>query len=365
MNNFYDKKYRILVTGGAGFIGGALIRYLLKETNCKIFNLDKISYASDLESINQLIYNEDGRHSNNYELIKADLSISNEVEDAINYVNPDLIFHLAAESHVDRSIDNPINFINSNLIGTFNLMQSSLKYWENLSIKKKEIFKVIHVSTDEVFGSIEEGSFDENSKYDPRSPYSASKAASDHIAIAWNHTYTLPTIVTNCSNNYGPWQFPEKFIPLSILNGINKKEINIYGNGTNIRDWIHVEDHVEALIMIAKKGSVGSRYCIGGDTEKTNIEVVKYICELLDHQIPHNVPHENLIKFVEDRPGHDKRYSINAVKLKKELGWFPKKNFHDGIRNTVLWYLNNSKWCKTIYQKSGYQYERLGLKRFS
>tara|TARA_Y100001978_G_C23702861_1_gene442410 strand:+ start:6120 stop:7172 length:1053 start_codon:yes stop_codon:yes gene_type:complete len=347
MNNLLNPKERILVTGGAGFIGGALIRSLLKNTECKIYNLDKIGYASDLESINKLLINKPDLE-NKYEFIKYDLVNENSTNTAIEYVKPDIIFHLAAESHVDRSIAKPLNFINSNILGTFNLINAALDFWSRLPINKKNSFRLIHVSTDEVFGSITSGRFSESSRYDPRSPYSASKAASDHLANAWHHTYGLPIITTNCSNNYGPWQFPEKLIPLSILNGIKKTNINIYGDGNNIRDWIFVDDHVEALIKIANKGKIGNRYCIGSNSEKTNLEVANKICNLLDINSPINSPHKKLIRFVKDRPGHDQRYAIDSSKLKEEIDWEPRYDFDTGLEKTFNWYFNNILWCNKV-----------------
>ncbi len=335
---------RILVTGGAGFIGGTLIRKLLNDTNAIIFNVDNLSYAADLSSINNLA-NSKERHFH----LNVNLNNEGETREAIREANPDIIFHLAAESHVDRSILSPKVFINSNIIGTFNLLEASRYQWENLSDERKEKFKFIHISTDEVFGSLNSfDKFKENSKYDPRSPYSASKAASDHLVRAWFHTYQLPTIITNCSNNYGPFQFPEKLIPLTILKALEDKRIPIYGDGENIRDWLYVDDHIDALILVSQEGKVGETYCIGDNNEKNNNYIVKEICTILDKRIPKNITYSNLIEFVKDRPGHDKRYAIDSTKIKEKLGWKPKINLHDGLVKTIEWYIKNRNWCENI-----------------
>ncbi len=340
MNNFN----RILVTGGAGFIGGTLIRKLLNTTKSLIFNIDTLNYASDLRSINNL-EKAKGRHFH----LNVNLKNIKETNEAIKVANPDIIFHLAAESHVDRSIISPNIFIDSNITGTFNLLEASRALYENLSNERKEKFKIIHISTDEVFGSLGKiKRFRETSKYDPRSPYSASKAASDHLAKAWFHTYKLPTIITNCSNNYGPFQFPEKLIPLTILKAIEGEKIPIYGDGKNIRDWLFVEDHIEALLLIAEKGKPGDTYCIGGNNEKNNNYIVREICTILEKYIPSKITYTDLIEFVKDRPGHDKRYAIDSNKIKKELGWKPKTNFHEGLKITVEWYINNKEWYQTM-----------------
>ena len=335
---------RILVTGGAGFIGGTLIRRLLNNTNSIIFNIDSLNYASDLSSINSL-EKAKGRHFH----LNVNLKNKEETQDAIKETNPDIIFHLAAESHVDRSILGPKVFIDSNIIGTFNLLEASKNLWETLSIEKKDKFKFIHISTDEVFGSLKNSDkFKESSKYDPRSPYSASKAASDHLVRAWFHTYKLPTIITNCSNNYGPFQFPEKLIPLTILKAVEGKKIPIYGDGKNIRDWLYVDDHVDALILVSQKGKIGETYCIGDNNEKNNNYIVGEICSILEKHIPKKIPYSSLIEYVNDRPGHDKRYAIDSTKIKKELGWKPKIKFKDGLAKTIEWYLGNRSWCKNI-----------------
>ena len=337
---FNPKIKRVLITGGAGFIGGEVIRLLLRETNLQIFNLDKIGYASDLTGINKQIslLGKDGK--DRHHIIKADLTNLEQTEKAINISNPDLILHLAAESHVDRSIDSPRIFIDNNIIGTLNLLESSLRFYLNLDNEKKLFFKFHHISTDEVFGALgHEGKFSESTRYDPRSPYSSSKASSDHLVSSWHHTYGLPIVITNCSNNYGPWQFPEKLIPNVILKSFHNQKIPLYGDGKNIRDWLFVEDHAEAILLIASKGRIGESYCIGGDSEKNNKEVVLSICEIMDKIRPKNKPHKDLIDYVKDRPGHDFRYAIDFNKIFKEFGWRPKFNFDESLRKTVYWYL--------------------------
>ena len=354
-----NNKFKVIVTGGAGFIGGTLIRKLLKEKNWLIYNIDKMGYASDLSWM---------KDSEEYKLrhffLKIDLRNKEILENLVKEIRPNLIIHLAAESHVDRSIDNPLNFIESNIIGTFNLLEASRAYWEMISDNKKKLFRFIHVSTDEVFGSLGfDGKFDENTKYSPSSPYSSSKASSDHLVRSWNHTYGLPTLISNCSNNYGPYQFPEKLIPLSILKGLRGENIPLYGNGSNIRDWLYVEDHIEALLLIADKGEVGKSYCVGGFGERTNEEVQLQICKMLDEICPKEYQHSNLIKNVTDRPGHDMRYAINSNLIQKKLGWKPKVTFEDGLKKTIYWYLDNLKWSDTIMQKSGYSGYRIGSKK--
>ncbi len=352
-------KYKVIVTGGAGFIGGNLIRKLLQEKDWVVYNFDQMGYASDLSWI---------KDSEDYKLrhlfLKIDLRNKEILEKVVKEISPNLIIHLAAESHVDRSIDNPLNFIESNIIGTFNLLEASRAYWETISDIKKKLFRFIHISTDEVFGSLGlNGKFDENTKYSPRSPYSSSKASSDHLVQSWYHTYGLPTIISNCSNNFGPYQFPEKLIPLSILKGIRGESIPLYGDGLNIRDWLYVEDHVEAILLLAERGKVGKSYCIGGFGEKTNKEVQLQICNILDMVKPSKFPHADLIKNVEDRPGHDKRYAINSNLIQKELGWTPKMTFEDGLKKTIHWYLDNLEWSDSIMQKSGYSGYRIGQKK--
>ena len=348
--------YKVIVTGGAGFIGGNLIRKLLKETGWIVYNIDQMGYASDLSWV------QDAKdYKSRHIFLKLDLRNKQVLDKVVKDIGPNLIIHLAAESHVDRSIDNPLNFIESNIVGTFNLLEATRAYWEEISDIKKNLFRFIHISTDEVFGTLGlKGKFDENTKYSPRSPYSSSKAASDHLVQSWHHTYGLPTIISNCSNNFGPYQFPEKLIPLSILKGIKGENIPLYGNGSNIRDWLYVEDHVDALLLIAEKGKVGKSYCIGGFGEKTNKEVQLQICNLLDKVKPKEFPHSDLIKNVEDRPGHDKRYSINSNLIQKELGWTPKITFEDGLEKTINWYVDNLEWSDSIMKKSGYSGYRIG-----
>ncbi len=350
------------MTGGAGFIGGCLVRRLLQFTTAKIFNLDKCSYASDLSSIDKLLTDLGDDFRNRNSLLKVDLADFNATELAVKTADPDIIFHLAAESHVDRSIDSPRAFLESNIVGTFNLLEATRKHWEALPTDRKRNFRFHHISTDEVFGSLGNvGSFSETTSYDPRSPYSASKASSDHLVKSWNHTYDLPVVLTNCSNNFGPWQFPEKLIPLVILKAISGDSIPLYGDGSNIRDWLFVEDHIDALLLAATQGEIGRTYCIGGFGERSNKQVVDMICTFLDKKIPQNHSYSDLIVNVADRPGHDKRYSIDSSRITKELGWFPKIDFSIGLERTVDWYISNIDWCKQIKIKSGYLGERIGL----
>ena len=326
-SNYFNKKLRVLVTGGAGFIGGALIRKLLKETGWFIFNLDKLGYASDLTSINKTITSLGIKREERHKLLKVDLTNNSETNSAVKFANPDLIIHFAAESHVDRSINGPVEFIKSNILGTFNLLEAAREHYEKLSYERRSYFRFHHISTDEVYGSLDEkGKFKETSQYDPRSPYSASKASSDHLVNSWHHTFGLPTLITNCSNNYGPWQYPEKLIPKIIINALNNLKIPIYGNGKNIRDWLFVDDHAEALIQVITRGVIGSKYCIGGNQEKTNIQIAQMICSYLDKIYPSNKSYENLITYVADRRGHDFRYAIDTTKITKELDWKPKYN---------------------------------------
>lgn len=340
-NNHYEK-LRVLVTGGGGFIGGAVIRKLLLKTSFLIFNLDKLGYASDLTSINNTISSLGGKNEERHKLIKVDLTNSCETHSAVQFANPDLIMHLAAESHVDRSINGPVEFIKSNILGTFNLLEAAREHYEKLSYERKARFRFHHISTDEVYGSLgEKGKFTENSQYNPRSPYSASKASSDHLVNSWYHTFGLPVLLTNCSNNYGPWQYREKLIPKIITNALNNSRIPIYGKGENIRDWLFVDDHAEALIQIISKGKIGEKYCIGGNEEKTNNQVVEMICDYLDKVHPRKYSYKKLITYVEDRKGHDFRYAIDITKINKELKWYPKYNFNDGLKLTIDWYLDN------------------------
>ena len=350
---------RYLITGGAGFIGGALIRKLISNRKNIVFNLDKLGYASDLESIdNCLKINNFG----NYTFLNVDLENKQSIYEAIKKSQPDIIMHLAAESHVDRSIDDPSQFLKSNVFGTFNLLEVAKEYWSNLEHERKSNFRFHHISTDEVYGSLgEKGMFDEDTPYDPRSPYSATKASSDHLVRAWFHTYKFPILITNCSNNFGPWQFPEKLIPLVISKALNGKKIPIYGDGLNVRDWLYVEDHVEALLLVIQKGEIGKSYCIGGYGERTNKYIVELICSLLDKRKPINAPHLKLIEYVQDRPGHDRRYSIDSSRIIKELGWNPKNNVEDALEKTVDWYLENNEWTEKILKKSKYELGRIGL----
>ena len=337
-----EKNLRILVTGGGGFIGGAVIRKLLLESSFYIFNLDKLSYASDLTSIDKTISSLGGNSEERYKLLKVDLSNSSETHSAVKLANPDLIMHLAAESHVDKSINGPVEFIQSNILGTFNLLEATREHYEKLSYERKSHFRFHHISTDEVYGTLGiKGKFKESSQYDPRSPYSASKASSDHLVKSWYHTFGIPILVTNCSNNYGPWQYHEKLIPKIIINALNNSKIPIYGKGENIRDWLFVKDHADALIQVISKGVIGENYCIGGNEEKTNNQIVEMICNYLDKVKPQNDSYKNLITYVEDRKGHDFRYSIDISKIKKELNWEPKYKFKDCLELTVDWYINN------------------------
>ena len=342
-----ERYEKILITGGAGFIGGALIRKLLKESKCSLYNLDNLTYSGDLSSINSLLKSLDSNTPKRYKFFKGDISDKSTVNELIQEIKPELIIHLAAETHVDQSIKFPEKFISSNIFGTFNLLQASLNYYEKVNKDIKKKFKFIHVSTDEVFGSLnEEGFFNENSKYNPRSPYSASKASSDHLVKAWFHTYGLPCIITNCSNNYGPWQNPEKLIPNTISKALLKQLIPIYGSGKNIRDWLYVDDHIDAILRVADKGIPGENYCIGGNNEKQNLDVVNQICQYLDKHIPQKNSYKSLIKFVSDRPGHDFRYAIDSTLIRKDLNWLPNHNFEDGLEKTIDWYLKNKNWLR-------------------
>ena len=335
-------RQRILVTGGAGFIGGAVVRRLLRESDAVVFNLDKMGYASDLTSIEEVIKELGVEHQQRHELQPIDLCNAEAVQKAVKQANPDLVMHLAAESHVDRSISGPGVFIESNVTGTYNLLQAVRSHFEQLTPERREQFRLHHISTDEVFGSLgREGRFSETTPYDPRSPYSASKAASDHLVQAWHHTYGLPVVLTNCSNNYGPWQFPEKLIPVVALKAAAGESIPLYGDGLNVRDWLYVEDHVDALLLASCRGESGRSYCIGGYGERTNWEVVECICRHLDEMIPAQAPHKKLITKVTDRPGHDRRYAIDPTRIETELGWSPRHSFTEAIKETVQWYLNN------------------------
>ena len=349
---------KILVTGGAGFIGSAVVRHIIKNTQDSVLNIDKLTYAGNLESLKEVDQN------TRYKFAQIDICDAESLTIAFNHFKPDLIMHLAAESHVDRSIDGPAEFITTNIVGTYTLLEVSRKYWLALDEEKKQLFRFHHISTDEVYGDLEGSTdlFTETTSYAPSSPYSASKASSDHLVRAWQRTYGLPTIITNCSNNYGPYHFPEKLIPLVILNALEAKPLPIYGKGDQIRDWLYVEDHARALYKVVTEGVVGETYNIGGHNEKQNIEVVKTICKILDELRPqaNAEPYESLITFVKDRPGHDLRYAIDATKIGNELGWKPEETFETGIRKTVEWYLNNLDWCRRV-QDGSYQRERLGV----
>ncbi|MHB1861392.1 MAG: dTDP-glucose 4,6-dehydratase [Gemmatimonadaceae bacterium] len=344
-----------LITGGAGFIGSALVRMLLAETSHRIVNVDKLTYAGNLESL------PDTDAHSRYAFEHLDICDASAMRNCFERHRPDTVVHLAAESHVDRSIDGPSVFIQTNVVGTFVLLQESLRHYRLLTGSAQSRFRFVHVSTDEVFGSLgSDGRFTEETPYAPKSPYSASKAGSDHLVRAWHHTYGLPTVTTNCSNNYGPYQFPEKLIPLTIQNALAKRPLPVYGSGENVRDWLFVDDHARALCAAAERGLPGETYNVGGDNEWRNIDVVRRICTLMDELEPQGVPHERLITFVTDRPGHDVRYAIDATKLKRELGWAPRETFDTGLRKTVEWYLGNQEWTARV-QSGAYQGERLGL----
>jgi dTDP-glucose 4,6-dehydratase len=347
---------RILVTGGAGFIGSALIRHLLNATEHQVFNLDKLTYAGNLESLASV-----AQHPR-YQFRQADIGDSAAVAQILATFRPQAVMHLAAESHVDRSIDGPAAFIQTNIVGTYSLLESVRAYWSQLDEAGRQAFRFHHISTDEVYGDLHgaDDLFTETTPYAPSSPYSASKAASDHLVRAWQRTYGLPTLVSNCSNNYGPYHFPEKLIPLVILNALEGKPLPVYGDGQQVRDWLYVEDHARALLKVVTEGQVGETYNIGGHNERTNLQVVQSICALLDKLAPRQTgPYAELITFVADRPGHDLRYAIDAGKIQRELGWVPEESFESGLRKTVQWYLANLDWCRHV-QDSSYQRERLG-----
>lgn len=355
---------KTLITGGAGFIGSAVVRYIINNTSDEVVVLDKLTYAGNLENLAEV------SDSDRFVFEKADICNSDEVERIFNKYQPDGVMHLAAESHVDRSIDGPAAFIETNILGTYILLEGARKYWDNLSRERKEGFRFHHISTDEVYGDLERVGdlFTEETPYSPSSPYSASKASSDHLVRAWHRTYGLPVLITNCSNNYGPYHFPEKLIPLVILNALAGKPLPVYGDGDQVRDWLYVEDHAIALYKVITEGRIGETYNIGGHNEVENIEVVKLICELLNKLYPLESSENNssyssyqeLITHVADRPGHDKRYAIDATKIERELGWTPLQTFESGIEKTILWYLNNLDWCKKV-QGDSFKYERIGI----
>jgi dTDP-glucose 4,6-dehydratase len=348
---------RYLITGGAGFIGSAVARHLVRETDYRVCVADKLTYAGNLASLEPIANNPC------YSFVRADIADAARMRELFSSFRPDAVMHLAAESHVDRSIDGAAAFMQTNIIGTYTLLEAALAYWRGLPKNAQCNFRFHHISTDEVFGSLDvDGCFNEASAYDPRSPYAASKAASDHLVRAWHHTYGLPVLISNCSNNYGPYHFPEKLIPLTIINGLEGRKLPVYGTGSNVRDWLYVEDHARALLAVVQGGQPGETYCIGGRSERTNLDVVKAICALLDELAPSKAigSHEALIAFVADRPGHDLRYAIDPTRICGELGWQAHESFESGLRKTVAWYLNNRPWWQAI-RDNVYAGERLGV----
>lgn len=356
----YRAIMKFLITGGAGFIGSAVVRHLINNTGHHVLNVDKLTYAGNLESLSGI------SGSARYEFLRADICDQCAIEGVFANYRPDVVMHLAAESHVDRSIDDPRAFFQSNLVGTYTLLEAARQHWSGLDEQSRTRFRFHHISTDEVYGDLEKAQdyFTEETPYAPSSPYSASKAGSDHLVRAWGRTFGLPVVVTNCSNNYGPYHFPEKLIPLVILNALRGKPLPIYGEGNQIRDWLYVEDHARALVRVVTEGAVGETYNIGGHNERRNIEVVRAICNLLDELRPctHQgvTKYETLIAFVDDRPGHDVRYAIDASKIQRELAWVPQETFETGLRKTVEWYLSNEEWWRAVLDGS-YQGQRLGL----
>lgn len=350
----------ILVTGGAGFIGSAVIRHIIRTTQNHVVNLDKLTYAGNLESLAEV------SASDRYSFEQVDICDRAQLDRVFNSYQPDVVMHLAAESHVDRSIDGPAAFIETNIVGTYTLLEATRKYWRALTEEKQAAFRFHHISTDEVYGDLEspEKLFTESTPYAPSSPYSASKASSDHLVRAWHRTFGLPTLISNCSNNYGPYHFPEKLIPLMILNALEGKPLPVYGKGDQVRDWLYVEDHARALYEVVTRGVVGETYNIGGHNEKRNLEVVRTLCDLLEELAPEKpagiARYEDLITYVQDRPGHDMRYAIDAGKIQRELGWAPQESFESGIRKTVEWFLSNREWWQRV-QDGSYQRERLGV----
>ncbi|OBA00467.1 dTDP-glucose 4,6-dehydratase [Halomonas sp. G11] len=356
---------KLLITGGAGFIGSAVIRHIIRNTEDSVVNVDKLTYAGNLESLAAASDNE------RYIFEQVDINNRVDLDRVFREQQPDAVMHLAAESHVDRSIDGPADFIETNIVGTYTLLEAARYYWQGLGHERQQVFRFHHISTDEVYGDLPHPAdttnsahylFTETTPYAPSSPYSASKASSDHLVRAWRRTYGLPTLITNCSNNYGPYHFPEKLIPLMILNALEGKPLPVYGKGDQIRDWLYVEDHARALYKVITEGKVGETYNIGGNNEKQNIEVVLSLCDILQELYPQSTPYRELINYVPDRPGHDMRYAIDASKIQKELGWQPQETFDTGIRKTVQWYLDHLDWCKRV-QDGSYQRERMGFNK--
>ncbi|MBL4906699.1 MAG: dTDP-glucose 4,6-dehydratase [Sneathiella sp.] len=344
----------VFVTGGAGFIGSALVRDLISIDDQQVVTIDKLTYAGSLENLKEV------SSSNRHCFEQVDICDAKKIAALFEKYQPTIVYHLAAESHVDRSIDGPADFVQTNLVGTFTLLQAALEYWRDLDDDRKEDFRFLHVSTDEVYGELgAEGLFSETSAYEPNSPYSASKAGSDHLARAWQRTFGLPVLITNCSNNYGPYQFPEKLLPVVILNALEGRELPVYGKGENIRDWLYVHDHTAALRLVVAQGRIGETYMIGGRAEQTNIHMVRSICQILDNKYPEKAPHEDLIRYVTDRPGHDARYAVDCTKIETELGWSQSHTLTDGLEETVDWYLQNLDWVREVGQ--GVEQDRRGL----